>query len=87
MSDDVLREQNRALCSALADMTARMYGAEKRYEASVTLSAEVERLLMELLTDTDPERLVTGSQRRRKLIRAMERLQRIKRLKREGETK
>lgn len=80
MSDeDRLRQQNFALCNALADMTARMYAAERRYKTSVEISTEAERLLMGLLLESGPERMVIGD--RRVLIQAAERLRRIQRIK------
>lgn len=81
MSDEeVLRSQNRSLCDALASMTARMHSADDAYQSAVKIAAEAESMLVGLLKETSPETMIVRGGRRT-LIRVMERLQRIKRLK------
>lgn len=74
--EESLRSLNRSLCTALADMTTRAGAAEKRCRDIVKTVDEAEKLLVDLLLRTGPDRM--GLQDRRVVIQATERLRRIK---------
>ena len=77
--EDRLRQQNRVLCDALASAQARMHAAEQRCRTMTSVTSDAERLLMDLLLRSGPDRMRIED--RRVLIQVRERLQRIQRVK------
>jgi hypothetical protein len=77
--EERFRQQNRAMCEALAIAQARMHAAEQRCRTMTSVTSDAERLLMDLLLRSGPDRMRIED--RRVLIQVRERLQRIQRVK------